>query len=695
MADNSTDATLADRRENPKLLEYFKSSEWALFWLIATAGILLRWIDLDQKPYHHDESQHAMFGKYFYDFPELQYYKYIPMLHGPLLYNFMRLVYLCFGDSFVTARIPVALLGTLFIFTPLVFRRFMHPRTLLFLAAAIALSPTLIYWSRFIIHDFFVLAAQILTLYGVVQAKPKHKPLYILLGFTLQYCIKANVFVTLAIVLGYLFYEGIYLWYLNRRGYDSFKAMGRLVRDNPWATAIAAAVSLVVFCYFYTSGFRYRAGMLDGLYRASIPYWLEHHSIERIRGPFLHHFYVFCWYELAFVPLFLWHLMIFYRSAGRIAQRVAMLTVLVAAISAISYLGSTEQDLEKVQIWKFFKLKDPRDIFGLFLILIHPVIVTTVHLHRSERLLAFWGYLFTASFFSYSYLGEKVPWLSIYPLAAGFIYLALFFEKHFRVHPWRDVTNFEFARLCRFVGKILLVFGLVFVLETIINLQVIFSTKVLGEFLKIFSAQGLRWLFLALRDAVWENFFYLGVGLALYLLWYVDRWIKYCGRCNALVLLTGFLAVISLRAAILTNFVYSGAETEYISQVHTTQEFHNIALRLRYEATTRLRAEPVKILGEGDSVWPITWYMVGVPDFKFSTSAEERKTFDYILQTYDDNPTNIPEGFEKRKITLRGWWVPDFGQMTFKKFCNYAVNHIAWSPSGYTYLWFVNKVNKP
>ena len=182
-----------------KLSEYFSRSEWLIFTLLAIAGLALRWIALDARPVHHDESLHMMYGRYFYDFPDIQYYKYDPMLHGPFLYNALRLVYSTLGSSTEAARAFPALLGSLLIFLPLLFRRYVSRSALLFLTAAIALSPTLTYWSRFIREDIPVLSALAILLYGCTVAKSQHRWLLGSIAFTIQICIKENVFVIFSI----------------------------------------------------------------------------------------------------------------------------------------------------------------------------------------------------------------------------------------------------------------------------------------------------------------------------------------------------------------------------------------------------------------------------------------------------------------------------------------------------------------
>jgi len=770
---------------------FFTRYQWLAYALIVIAGVLMRWLELDVRPYHHDESQHAMFGKYFYDFPEIQFYKYDPMMHGPLLYNFMRIVYTALGNTLWSARVPIAIIGTLFIFVPLLFRKYFSATALLVLTAAISLSPTMVYWSRFLIHDYFVLLAQLITLYGVIAAKPQQKSFFVLLGVALQFCIKANVFVTLAIILGYLLFEALFRYFVRERESNYASAFfNYLIRNiliflagfailtigahrlinfavtkesQHWAAllefsqnigsfilvcfAISAAIYLscfflvvnkdyylrktfqniwqyksqfIVACmfaalalsYIVSSGFRHIPAILDLIFRTSIPYWLNQHNIERITGPFLFNFYMLSWYELVFVIFLFIQTYLFYSTAPKLAKRCGWGILALASVIGLFFLIYTRPDspggyfksiadlgkrppaemksfidVLATHYVGFFKLKDCLDAFAVILIILHPLILCSTHLARRESTLAFWGYLFTATFFSYSYLGEKVPWLSMYPLVTGFIYLTLFFDDWFHKNPISNYKDFPLARIFRSAGLITLFFAIIFVLEEMISLSSITSNFSLSTFLDLYRQKGIGGAWDATLNGMKENIFFFVCGFTLYFLSYVNRWTNLLGTVNLKVFLFIIASLFCIRSSILTNFVYAGSETEFISQVHTTKDFHELMLSLRQKWASNLREEPFKVLGDGDPVWPMTWYFVGIPDFKWQASPEERKGFDVIIQTYEETPKNLPDGWEKKRINLRGWWVPDYNQMTLKKFLNVSVNHIPWSNSGFTYVW--------
>ncbi|MBX7143540.1 MAG: TIGR03663 family protein [Oligoflexia bacterium] len=660
-----------DKTDAPEpLTRYFSLPVWGVYALFIVVGLLLRWVALTDRPFHHDESLHGMYGKYFFDWPDHNYYKYTPMLHGPFLYNLYRVVYNTLGQSDWAARAPIAFIGSLFLFLPLVFRQYLAKRTVLALTAVVAFSPTLAYWARFLREDTVIVGCMALMLYGVLCAKPSLKALFVLSGLTLQFCIKENAYVTVAILLGYLVFEACFAFALRIEGETLVSKMWLHLKRHKLAFFNALALCVFVYCYLYSAGFRYSQGILDGLYRESISYWMHHHNIERISGPFLFHFYMLSWYETFFILAFFVHLYFFYRHAPSWAMFTG-LAVLVCAIvlgmqTAQATLGGTNTigagaiwnltDINCV-VWRFFKLKDSYDVVGLIVLLVHPLIVTIVHLLRRERALAFWGYLFTATFFSYSYLGEKVPWLSVYPFVAGIVYLAIFFERLVGHYPQDSFEKCHWRRLLVGIGIAFLVLGFLFVLE--------------GG-----GPADLPWM---------------GVGVVFFAAAYVLPAANMLSTYRAYPLALTIFCLYTLRASILTNFVYAGDAREYISQVHTTAEYNSIMNSIKAEIDGELRGYRPQVFVTGEATWPSTWYMRGYPnEYKFSASDAERNKFHYmVLDWKEGEPTKVPDGFRTMRINLRGWWVPDFRQMTLKNFLGYALNHTNWSPTGYSYVTLV------
>jgi uncharacterized protein (TIGR03663 family) len=408
-----------------KFFQYFTSTEWTIFALLIVAGLLLRWWGLMDRAFHHDESLHAIYGEYIYEDPQNKYYKYLPLLHGPLLYNILPYFYAILGISKWSARVPVALLGSLFIFVPFIFRKYFYPLSALFLTGFIALSPTFIYWSRFLRHDYLVIFSMLIVLAGVVFFKGGTRILWVVIGFVLQFCTKENAYITASLICGFCVYQ-LLLDRILIKAKDSF--LDKICREikNHWIyLLVSLVIGGVIYSYYFSAGFKYPQGILDGLYRESLLYWIKQHGVERIKGPFLFQFFTLSWYEGIFIVLFFAHIIHFYTKVSKTFRWIFAAVVLV---TLGCYLGFKNENLTDYRLWRFFKLKMHLDLWGPFILIAQAFLVTTWHLIKRENNLAFWGYLFTASFFSYSFVGEKVPWLAIYPMGAGIIYFALYFN---------------------------------------------------------------------------------------------------------------------------------------------------------------------------------------------------------------------------------------------------------------------------
>jgi uncharacterized protein (TIGR03663 family) len=657
---NTADCSAPADQSTTVWYRYFSAPQWVIFGALICLGIILRWTLLDMRPYHHDESLHGMYGFYFYEFPNDNYYKYDPMLHGPMLYNSMRFIYAMFGDSLWAARTPVAIMGSLFILAPFLFRRFFSSTSVLFLTAGVAISPTMVYWSRFLREDFWVVTAMLMTVYGLTLARGNMKVFWVLLGITLQWCTKENIFVTLAIVFGYVVFDAFAeRVLLSKDGVPCLaQRIWRYLCSHIVGTLIALTVSALVYCWFYSAGFRYLDGIVAGLGGEGFKYWAKHHGMERIQGPFNFHLYVLGWYELPFLVAFFAHVTLLYKNSN---AAIKFCAAFIGICAILCGLFSESEQIRQDSLWSFFKLKDNLDIIGLFLLLFHAPLAVLHHVLHRERALAITGYFFTASFFVYSYLGEKVPWLTIYPYVFGLPYLALFFETYLKKS---EVNLFHYSvnRALLWVGFITLALGVVFVIE---------ASSAAGE--------------IAVSP---EDTMILSVGAIIVAIAITNIAFRISGTFNAAAWGALFVALFSIRATVQTNFLYAGMETEFLSQVHTTYELAELAKDIRYDVRFQPDAYKPRVYVEGDATWPLTFYFRGLKEqYKFTLSdPSERKEFTYLVQDWNDETKNskIPEGFYSRKVNLRGWWVPDYNQMTLKNFLRYSINHYPWSPTGFS-----------
>jgi len=596
--------------ERLTIREFLTKQETIYLIIIIVAGLLLRWLQLDSRPFHHDESLHAMYGKYFYTDPENKFYRYDPLLHGPVLYNVLPYFYQFLDITKWAGRAMITCIGSFFLFAPLIFHRYLRKTTLLTLTTFIAFSPSLIYWSRFLREDLLVLLAMLMMLWGATLTNKKWTGLFFFTGLSFHFCVKENSYVTLALLLGFLIFEECFsmIFQNDKKAKDTlFKKFIRFIKTNPRSSFAGFLFAIFFFCFFYSSGFRYSAGIFDGLYRKGFTYWLSQHNMDRIKGPFIFHFFNLAWYEFLFVIAFITATIHFYLKSSWKFRLPVLIGFLVAGGLHFYF---RHDNLEIVTLFGLLKLKINLDFYLFIFLIIHSLAITIGHLLKKEQTLAFWGYFFMASFFAYSFVGEKVPWLTLYPFSAGIIYLALYFQHK------NLLDNFLSRPLC---GT---------------NLQV-------------------------------KHFFF------------------------------AFIILFNLRLSLMTNFARAGDETEFISQVHTTKIFEQTILGIQKEMLFPQKGYSPKVLILGDAIWPSTWYFFGLEGFSFFEVKDgSLKDYDYVITNAENSEVRntLSKSHYYLSIPLRSWWVPDYSNITLRRFLNYAINHNPWNiPGEYSVSYFVKK----
>ncbi|HXG41419.1 MAG TPA: flippase activity-associated protein Agl23 [Dehalococcoidia bacterium] len=127
--------------------------EVAAWAAVLSVAMGLRLWDLGSRALHHDETLHAFFSYLLYRDGS---YEHLPMMHGPLKFFLTALSYLVFGASDYTARLPTALAGSGLALLPLSLRHRLGPAGALAAGVLIALSPVLVYFSRFNRDDMLI-----------------------------------------------------------------------------------------------------------------------------------------------------------------------------------------------------------------------------------------------------------------------------------------------------------------------------------------------------------------------------------------------------------------------------------------------------------------------------------------------------------------------------------------------------------
>ncbi|GIX45218.1 MAG: hypothetical protein KatS3mg130_1626 [Candidatus Sumerlaea sp.] len=169
----------------------------------ALYAVVMRFWNLAAKPLHHDES---LFAYYSYFLARGYGYQYQPILHGPILEHVTALVFLLFGDSDLTMRLPAAV-GSLALF-PLAWywRRYLGQTGMIVSFLLLAVSPTILYYSRFLRNDAPYLAATVWCALCVLRAFETGQSRYFwggLLAATIMFCMMESSIFFFAACLGY------------------------------------------------------------------------------------------------------------------------------------------------------------------------------------------------------------------------------------------------------------------------------------------------------------------------------------------------------------------------------------------------------------------------------------------------------------------------------------------------------------
>lgn len=366
-----------------------------LFLLILLATIILRFYFLDLKLYHHDEAIHAWFsykllteGTYIYD----------PMYHGPLRYYVTAGMFALLGDSDLVGRLVPALLGTLLVplLYPIYKLGYLDKTQTLVAALFLAVSPNMVYFSRFLRDDPFIIFFTMVLLIALLYYFERHQMRYALLAgavIGLGVSTMENMPIVVLIFGAYLLYL---VWTRKVR------LPARWVRD----LALGALVVFGIMAAFYSS-FGAHPEMIMTWWLRAIEHWTAMHQMQRLGGPPYFYILLFLLYEVPILILAVVGVLQFVDIRGIIARRrerrerpadlpgeeAADETAGVAVPPALRAPGWRDRLREILSGTGEIQPVDRQKEFARFAI--------------------FWMLLSIAA---YAYIGEKVPWLILHQL---------------------------------------------------------------------------------------------------------------------------------------------------------------------------------------------------------------------------------------------------------------------------------------
>jgi uncharacterized protein (TIGR03663 family) len=253
------------------------SRELALWVALVAIALILRFVHLADRPFHHDESQDAYFSWLFRKTGD---YQYNPLLHGPLRFYLTGLMYLLFGDSDFTARLAPALMGTTMVALPFGLRGVLGRPAAFLAAALLAFEPTYLYFSRFAREDIYIACltlALIVVIWRFLSEPRKSHPAMIGALLALSFATKESTFITV-FVIGSFFLIALAAKPTRAQVWGPVRGVG--LEAWGWALAAFAGVFTVLFTTFLT----HPHGLWDGIY-TGLKYWLDQQGVHRGNEP--------------------------------------------------------------------------------------------------------------------------------------------------------------------------------------------------------------------------------------------------------------------------------------------------------------------------------------------------------------------------------------------------------------------------
>ena len=255
-----------------------RAAELLGYAVLVAGALAVRLVGLDDRPFHHDESQDAYFSWLFLTTGE---YEYQPILHGPLRFYLTAATYGILGDTDLTARLPPALMGTLMVPLPYLLRAQLGRIGAFAAAVGLAFGPAYLYYGRFAREDIYIACitlALLVVTFRFLDRPRRHQPALIGALLALSFATKESTFITV-FVAGTFFMAAVALQ-VRRHGVRAAPLVRAVtaVGWEAWASALAAFVLVftLLFTVFLTDPGGLWAGIHDGL-----AYWLGQHGPGR------------------------------------------------------------------------------------------------------------------------------------------------------------------------------------------------------------------------------------------------------------------------------------------------------------------------------------------------------------------------------------------------------------------------------
>ncbi|MDD1684836.1 MAG: TIGR03663 family protein [Methanoregula sp.] len=364
------------------------------FLLILVLAFILRFLLLDLKLLHHDEAIHSW---YCYELLTRGAWQYDPSYHGPFLYFVTTGLFALIGPSDFTARLLPSLFG--FAIIPLVYCicriGYISKNQALVASLLIAISPDMVFFSRFLRHDIFMLFFTMLLLVAILYYFERGQTRFaVLAAVAAAGALSCKEEMPVIIIIFFIFF--------------AFAAWRkRFILPANWKADLALLVVLVVaiMSVLYSAFFFHPDTLIGqnfsitmqgvnfeasttGWYRA-IEHWTAMHNQQRLGGPVYFYIPLFLLYEL---PIF-------------ILAMIGTLQFMTAGLHPFRFM-------KKVKNW-IHERRYALPTSDLAVITLQQLQDGKEVNRKSEEFFRFCIVWMIGTMAFYAFVGEKVPWLII------------------------------------------------------------------------------------------------------------------------------------------------------------------------------------------------------------------------------------------------------------------------------------------
>jgi predicted membrane-bound mannosyltransferase/DNA-binding beta-propeller fold protein YncE len=178
--------------------------EKTIYLIIIAISLITRLWGIGDRVVSHDESLHT---QYSYQYFNGDGYEHTPLMHGPSLFHVTALSFWLFGDNDTSARIPLAIIGTILVVLPYFLRKWIGKAGAIAASVLLLISPYMTYYSRYIRHDIIVITAAAIVFIAIQYYRKERKDKYIwwfAIGLALMFTTMETSYIYVAIFGSFL-----------------------------------------------------------------------------------------------------------------------------------------------------------------------------------------------------------------------------------------------------------------------------------------------------------------------------------------------------------------------------------------------------------------------------------------------------------------------------------------------------------